>query len=80
MGKGELVVLLCLSSWYLVIVVWLFLTMPWLCLQSLSVVFLNHTQFLFLKVIIITAKIFSVIITITLHIFEPNHEYNIRLL
>ena len=28
MGKRELVALLCLSSWCLVIVVWLFLTMP----------------------------------------------------
>ena len=28
MGKRELVALLCLSSWYLMIVVWLFLTMP----------------------------------------------------
>ena len=33
MGKRELVALLCLSSWCLVIVVWLFLTMPRLCLQ-----------------------------------------------
>ena len=30
----------------------------------------------YLKVIIITAKIFSVMITITLHVFEPNHDYN----
>ena len=30
----------------------------------------------YLKVIIITAKNFSVMITITLHVFEPNHDYN----
>ena len=30
MGKRELVALLSLSSWCLVIVVWLFLTMPWI--------------------------------------------------
>ena len=30
----------------------------------------------YLKVIMITAKIFSVIITITLNVFEPNHDYN----
>ena len=28
MGKKELVALLCLSCWCLVLVVWLFLTMP----------------------------------------------------
>ena len=33
MGKGELVVLLNLSSWCLVMVEWLFLTVPWGCLQ-----------------------------------------------
>ena len=32
MGKRELVALLCLSSWCLKIVLWLFLTMPWVCL------------------------------------------------
>ena len=44
MGKRELVALLCLSSWGLVIVVWLFLTMPWVCLQFLIVVFPDHTH------------------------------------
>ena len=39
-GKTELVALLCLSSWCLVIVVWLFLTMPQGCLQFVIVVFL----------------------------------------
>ena len=32
MGKRGLVALLSLSSWCLVIVVWLFLTVPWVCL------------------------------------------------
>ena len=50
-GKIELVSLLCLSSWYLVIVVWLFLTMPWVCLQLVIMVFPNHTQILFLLLI-----------------------------
>ena len=40
MGKRELVALLCLSSWCLVIVVWLFLTVPGACLQFVVVVFL----------------------------------------
>ena len=48
MGKRELIALLCLSSWCLVIVVWLFLTMPWVCLQFVIVVFPDHTQLLFL--------------------------------
>ena len=33
MGKREMVVLLSLSSCCLVIVVWLFLAVPWVCLQ-----------------------------------------------
>ena len=32
-GKRELVALFCLSSWCFMIVVWLFLKMPWVCLQ-----------------------------------------------
>ena len=45
-GKSELVALLCLSSWCLIIVVWLFLTMPWVCLQLVIVVFPDHTHLL----------------------------------
>ena len=41
------VALLCLSCWCL-IVVWLFLTMPSVCLQFVIVVFPVHTHFLFL--------------------------------
>ena len=33
MGKRQLVALVCLSSWCLLIVVWLFLTMPRVCLH-----------------------------------------------
>ena len=47
MGKRELVALLSLSSWCLVIVVWLFLAVPWVCLQFVSVVFPDHTHLLF---------------------------------
>ena len=50
MGKRELVALLCLSSWCLVIVVWLFLTMPRVYLQSVIVVFPDHTHLLFLGI------------------------------
>ena len=48
MGKRELVVLLSLSSWCLVIDVWLFLAVPWVCLQFVIVVFSDHTHLLFL--------------------------------
>ena len=49
MGKRELVAFLCfLLFWCLVIVVWLFLTMPRVCLQFVIVVFLDHTHLLFL--------------------------------
>ena len=47
MGKRELVALLTLSSWCLVMVERLFLTVPRGCLQFVIVVFLDHTHFLF---------------------------------
>ena len=47
-GKRELVALLNLSSWCLVMVERLFLTVPWGCLQLVIVVFPDHTHLLFL--------------------------------
>ena len=47
MGKRELAALLSLSSWCLVIVVWLFFAVPWVCLQFVIVVFPDHTHLLF---------------------------------
>ena len=47
MGKRELVALLSLSSLCLVIVVLLFLAVPWVCLQFVIVVFPDHTHLLF---------------------------------
>ena len=47
MGKRELVALLSLSPWCLVIVVWLFLAVPWVCLRFMLVVFPDHTHLLF---------------------------------
>ena len=44
MGKRKLVALLSLSSWCLVMVVWLFLAVPWVCLWFVIVVFPDHTQ------------------------------------
>ena len=48
MGKRELVALLSLSSWYLVMVVWLFLAAPRVCLQLVIVVFPDHIRLLVL--------------------------------
>ena len=48
--KKELVALLGLSSWCLVIVVWLFLAVPWfVCSLFVIVVFPDHTHLLFLR-------------------------------
>ena len=47
MGKRELVALLSVSSWCLMIVVWLFLTVPLVCLQFVIVVFPDHTHIFF---------------------------------
>ena len=56
LGKGELVALLGLSSWCLVIVVLLFLTIPLVCLQFVIVVFPDHTHLLFLSTKIYSNK------------------------
>ena len=42
-----LVALLKLSSWCLVIVVWLFLAVPWVCRPFVIVVYPDHTNLLF---------------------------------
>ena len=48
MEKRDLVALLSLSSWCLVMVVWLFLAVPWVCLWFEIVVFPGHAHLLFL--------------------------------
>ena len=50
MGKRELVALLSLSSWCLVMIVWLFLAVPWVCLRVVIVVFPDHTDLLFIEI------------------------------
>ena len=47
MGRKELVTLLSLSTWCLMIVVWLFLAVPWVCQQFVIVVCPDHTHLLF---------------------------------
>ena len=49
MVKRERVALLNLSSWCLVIDVWLFLAVPWVCLQFVIVVFHDYTHLQFLR-------------------------------
>ena len=44
-GKRELVVLLSLSHWCLVMVVWLFHAVPWVCLLFVIVLFPDHTHY-----------------------------------
>ena len=48
MGTRELIALLCLPSWCLGIVVWLFLVISRVCLQFVNAVFPDHTHLLFL--------------------------------
>ena len=45
-GKRELVALLSLSSWCLVVDVWLFLAVPWVGLQFVIVLFPDHIHLL----------------------------------
>ena len=51
MGKRELIALLNLSSWCLMMVERLFLTVPRGCLQFVIVVFPDHTHLLFFMII-----------------------------
>ena len=45
MGKRKLVALLSLSSCCLLMVVWLFLSVPWVCLLFVIVVISDHTPY-----------------------------------
>ena len=49
MGERELVPLLKLPSWCLMMVMWIFFAVPWVCLWVVIVVFPDHTRVLFLK-------------------------------
>ena len=42
-----MVALLGLSSWCLFIVMWLFLEVPWVCLQCVIMLFPDHSHLLF---------------------------------
>ena len=47
MGMRESVALLSWSSWCLMIVVWLLLVVPWVCLQFVNVAFPDYARLLF---------------------------------
>ena len=51
MGKRELVALLSLSSLCLMIFLWIFLEVTWVCLQFVIVICPDHTHLLSLGVI-----------------------------
>ena len=78
MGKRELVALLSLSSWCLVIVVWLFLMVPWVSLKFVIVVFPDHTPLLF------TISVHMGMLqepslldnVISMKLFYPQYKYN----
>ena len=53
MGKRELVALLSLSFWCLVIVVWLYLAVLWVCLQFVNVVLPDHIHLLLLNIVLL---------------------------
>ena len=53
MGKRELVALLSMSSWCLMMVVWLFLAVPWVCLRFVIVLFSDHTHLPLLYLMIV---------------------------
>ena len=74
MGKRKLVALLSLSSWCLVIVVWLFLVVPWVCLQFVIVVFPDHTHLLFCRLLnakYIRSSMWSYIFTVYINTCVP---------
>ena len=60
MGKKELVALLSVSSYFLVIVVWLILAVPRVCLQFVIVIFHDYTHLLFLRLPLPSLKSASV--------------------
>ena len=57
-GERELAALTSLSSWCLVIVVLLFLAVPYVCLQFVIVVFPKHTHLLIFLCIRVAAMLF----------------------
>ena len=82
MGKRMLVALLNLSSWCLVIVEWLFLTVPWGCLRFVIVVFPDHTHLLFFRVSSSnfdrsSLKVIKLLILFVLMLYVPVNNFSV---
>ena len=59
MGKRELIALLRFSFGCIMIVVLVFLAVSWVCLQSVIVVFPDHTHLLFLSTCMLRIRSFA---------------------
>ena len=70
MGMRELVALLSVYSWCLMIVVWLFIAVSWVCLQFVIVVFPDHTHLLFLNTSMLRIRSFAIFWFINLKAFN----------
>ena len=55
-GGGGLVALFGLSSWCLMVVMWLFLAVPWVCLRFVVAEFPCHVRLLFLVPLVFEDK------------------------
>ena len=79
MGKRELIALLNLSSWCLMMVERLFLTVPRGCLQFVIVVFPDHTHLLFLDFF---ASLLTLSITngiVSSKIYDKRDDFNFEI-
>ena len=74
-GKRELIALLNLSSWCLVMVERLFLTVPRGCLQFVIVVFPDHTHLLFLMVLLT----FLPVLGLSVRLSTPSRNFFVHL-
>ena len=79
MGNRGLVALLSLSSWCLVIVVLLFLAVPWVCLQVVIVVFLIILTYFVCIMIVHTLKMCTLYFGTFYNIFLLFTDVELRL-
>ena len=70
--EKELAALLSLSSWCLMIVVWLFLSVPWVCLQFVIVILTYYFWVPFMRTAMALA-----ILPICLVLSEPSSQFTI---
>ena len=80
MGKRELIAVLNLSSWCLVVIERLFLTVPGGCLRFLIVVFPDHTHFLVLLMVDFLRIFQNIAFSKFFEIFEIHQYFLVKLL